>query len=122
MILLYHNHDHEFKEIEGTYILEQLFETCKGLKAEIDTFWVHRAGVDVKEYLLKHKETVKLIHLKDGTAEKLTAIGEGTAPIKTVMEMAKVLDLEWVIVENDAPVPNGLEDIERSMTYIKANF
>lgn len=122
MMLLYHNHDHEFKEIEGSYILNQLFETCKGLGAEIDTFWVHRAGVDVKEYLLKHRDIVKLIHLKDGTTEHLTAIGEGTAPIGTVMEVAKTLELEWVIVENDTPTPNGLEDIERSIKYIKANF
>lgn len=122
MMLLYHNHDHEFKQIEDSYLLDQLFERCKDLQAEIDTFWVYRAGVDVKEYLTKHKDKVKLIHLKDGTAEKLAAIGEGEAPIKTVIETAKSLGLEWVIVENDEPSPNGLEDIERSITYIKNKF
>lgn len=122
MMLLYHNHDHEFKQVEGSYLLDWLFERCQDLQAEIDTFWVYRAGVDVKEYLTKHKDRVKLIHLKDGTAEKLAAIGEGEAPIKMVMEMAKSLGLEWVIVENDEPYPSGLEDIERSITYIKNKF
>lgn len=122
MILLYHNHDHEFKQIEGSYLLDQLFEKCQDLQAEIDTFWVYRAGIDVKDYLTTQQDKIKLIHLKDGTAEKLTAIGEGTAPIQTVMEMVKNLGLEWVIVENDEPTPSGLEDIERSITYIKNKF
>lgn len=119
MTLLYHNHDHEFKKIENTYILDRLFEKCQGLQAEVDTFWVHRAGVPVKEYVLKHKDIVKLIHLKDGTKEELKAIGEGEAPIEEVIQTAEELGLEWLIVENDMPSPNGLEDITRSINYLK---
>lgn len=122
MTLLYHNHDHEFKKIEGNYILDLLFAKCKGLQAEVDTFWVYRAGVNVKEYLLKHQDRVKLLHLKDGTDHELKAIGEGTAPIGEVMEMANQWDMAWLIVENDTPSPTGLEDLARSINYMKNQF
>ena len=122
MMLLYHNHDHEFKKIGENYLLDLLFEKCEGLYAQIDTYWVHHAGVDVIEYLMKHKDRVKLIHLKDGTGHELKAIGEGTAPVKQVMKLMQKWSMEWVIVENDEPSPNGLKDIERSMTYIKNQF
>ena len=122
MMLIYHNHDHEFKKIGENYLLDLLFEKCEGLYAEIDTYWVHHAGVDVIEYLMKHKDRVKLIHLKDGIGHELKAIGEGTAPVKQVVELMQKWPIEWVIVENDEPSPNGLKDIERSMTYIKNQF
>ena len=35
MILLYHNHDHEFKKIGENYLLDLLFEKCEGLYAEV---------------------------------------------------------------------------------------
>ena len=122
MILLYHNHDHEFKKIGENYLLDLLFEKCEGLYAEVDTYWVHHAGVDVIEYLMKYKDRVKLIHLKDGIGNELKAIGEGTAPVKQVIELMQKWPIEWVIVENDEPSPTGLKDIERSMICIKNQF
>ena len=123
MELMYHNHAHEFITIEGNYALDLLLEAFQGgLKPEVDTFWVYRAGVDVEEYLLKHKESIKLIHVKDGTEEGPMALGEGDAPVRTVMSVAEELGLEWIIIENDNPLPDGLSDIGRSMDYIKTNF
>lgn len=122
MLLLYHNHDHEFKKVAGNYMLDLLFEKCEGLQAEVDTFWVHRAGVGVRDYLLKHQDRVKLLHLKDGTEQELKAIGEGTAPVREVMQLAQEWQMEWIIVENDTPSPTGLEDLARSISYIKNQF
>ena len=35
-------------------------------------------------------------------------------------EAAKAMELEWLIVENDDPVPNGFDDIARSLKYLKS--
>lgn len=120
MELLYHNHDHEFVKVEDVYILDRLYDALEGkLKAEIDTFWVFRAGVDVCNYLIKHKERIRMVHLKDGTKDKLAALGEGEAPLHEIVRTAKEIGLEWLIVENDAPYPNGIEDATRSLKYLK---
>ena len=29
---------------------------------------------------------------------------------------------EWLVLENDDPKPNGIDDITRSMAYFKANL
>ena len=120
MELLYHNHDHEFVKVEDAYILDRLYDALEGkLKAEIDTFWVFRAGVDVPNYLIEHKELIRMVHLKDGTKDKLAALGEGEAPLSDIVRTVKEIGLEWLIVENDAPYPNGLEDATRSLKYLK---
>ena len=50
------------------------------------------------------------------------ALGEGENDIAAVIDAAKAIGLEWIIVENDDPVPDGISDVTRSMTYLKANF
>lgn len=123
MELLYHNHDHEFVKIEDVYILDRLYDAFEGgLKAEIDTFWAFRAGVDVSQYLMKHKKLIRMVHLKDGTKDKLAALGEGEAPLHEIVKTVKEIGLEWLIVENDEPYPNGIEDATRSLKYLKAHI
>ncbi|MEG0086354.1 MAG: sugar phosphate isomerase/epimerase [Niameybacter sp.] len=121
MELLYHNHDHELQVVEGSYLLDRLVEACHGeLGLEVDTFWVYRAGVNPIEYLRQHQANISLVHIKDGTANGLNALGEGDAPVKDVLEAVDKLGLEWIIVENDDPSPSGIEDIKRSIAYLKA--
>ena len=122
MELFYHNHDHEFIKIENKYALDILAENLDNkLNLELDTFWVYTANVDIINYLENNKY-VKLIHLKDGINKDTKALDEGNAPVKEVFEKAKQLGLEWAIVENDTPSPNGIEDVTRSMKYIKENL
>ncbi len=122
MELFYHNHDHEFIQFDNKYALDILTQNLDNkLNLELDTFWVYAANVDVINYLENNKY-VKLIHLKDGVNKDTKALGEGNAPIKEVFKKAKELGLEWVIVENDTPYPNGIEDVARSIKYIKENL
>jgi sugar phosphate isomerase/epimerase len=48
------------------------------------------------------------------------ALGEGNCDIPAVIKAAKDIGLEWVVVENDDPVPTGFEDITRSIKYLKS--
>ena len=43
------------------------------------------------------------------------ALGEGDNDLPSVFKAAEDAGIEWLILENDAPKPNGIDDITRSM-------
>ena len=70
-----------------------------------------------------YRERIGLLHLKDGSRDgHPCAIGEGEADIRAVLEAARDMGAEWVIVENDNPVPDGFSDVARSMDTLKTKF
>lgn len=118
MRIYYHNHCEEFKPVEdGLYPIDIIGERCS---LEIDTYWSFHAGVDNRKLLSEKKERIVAVHLKDGINGKPVALGEGECDIPAVIAAAKDIGLEWVIVENDDPVPTGFEDITRSLKYLKS--
>ncbi len=117
----YHNHTEEFFDIHnGKTAMDIISEN--GCYLELDTYWSFCAGINNKEYLAAHKDKIKLVHIKDGVDRKPMALGEGENDLKNIVEGVKAIGLEWVILENDDPVPTGLEDISRSYNWLKANF
>ena len=117
----YHNHTEEFADLkDGKNAMDIISEN--GCKLEVDTYWSFCAGVDNVEYLEENKDKIVLIHIKDGVDRKPTALGEGENDLAKVVEGVKAIGLDWVILENDDPVPCGLDDITRSYKWLKENF
>lgn len=118
MRVYYHNHTEEFTPVEdGKLPIDYLNENCA---LEIDTYWSFHAGQDNFALLNKYKDNIVHIHVKDGIDGKPMALGEGNCPIPEVLKAAESIGLEWIIVENDDPVPTGIEDITRSIKYLKS--
>jgi len=114
--LLYHNHDHEFKQVGSGQAIEQI---ARHLDLEVDTYWVFAAGQDVPAWLQAHRDQIQLLHIKDGDRERHPcALGEGENTIEAILAMADQLGIDWLIVENDNPDPDGLSDVARSMAYL----
>ena len=114
----YHNHTEEFTPLRNKRLpIDVIGNYCD---LEIDTYWSYHAGVDNYRFIMDHKDKIILLHLKDGIDGHPKALGEGDCDIKAVIKAAKALELEWVVVENDDPVPNGFEDIARSLKYLKS--
>lgn len=114
----YHNHCEEFKPLEnGLLPIDVIGGLCP---LEIDTYWSFHAGVDNYKFITENKDKIVHIHLKDGIDGKPMALGEGNNDIPAVIRAAKDIGMEWVIVENDDPVPTGFEDIARSLKYLKS--
>lgn len=66
MKLLYHNHDFEFEKLpDGRYIHDRLMSEVEGLDPELDTCWVHYAGIDPSQKILEFKGRTDIVHLKD---------------------------------------------------------
>lgn len=121
----YHNHDHEFDEIEGEHGLDLLYNMIPEdeLKIELDTHWVERANLEPVEFMKKYGSRCELIHLKDmiiEDGEKTYApVGSGIMDIKSIIDTAEEIGTKWLIVENDDPKPDGMTDITASIQYLK---
>lgn len=114
--VLYHNHTQELKAMDGVNPLDRIKTACL---LELDTYWSFYAGIDTPRYLRENRERIGLIHLKDGRGGTPCAIGEGENDIPAILRAAGEIDTEWIVVENDDPVPDGLSDISRSLCYLK---
>ncbi len=116
----YHNHSHEFKEADGIRPIEKIAACCP---LELDTYWSLIAGEDNKDFIRQKREQIGLLHLKDGSVDgKPCAIGEGIADIQAVLDAAKEIGSQWIIVENDNPTPDGFSDVRRSLEALKTRY
>ena len=116
----YHNHSHEFHpNHDGLYIHKEL-ETRTKINFEIDTYWVFAAKVDPIETMIRLKDRIQMIHLKDGDGgHGGFSLGDGIAPVKAIRE--KAIELGYVmIVESESLTPDGISEAKRCIEYLKA--
>ena len=129
--LMYHNHDFEFNKINGEYILDRLYATLPEgvIMPQLDTCWVHYAGVNTSEYIRKYSGRIEVLHLKDFVCEKLgggpvyalidedgnemdkgnqedngfklVPVGSGIQDWTSILAAAEDAGVEYVIVEQD---------------------
>ena len=120
--LVYHNHDFDFVQDEGQYLLDILLaETDPAyLQLELDSGWAAYSGVDTPSYLQRYAGRVPLIHLKDLTPERAFAeIGDGTLDIAAYYKAALASGIRYYLVENDTPRYPSLESVQRSLENLK---
>lgn len=119
--MLYHNHSHEFDPLpDGRRPIDLIKEFCD---LEPDTYWVFNSRVDPYEFLKENAAHVGLVHLKDGDMEgHPCSIGEGSNHIQEILDASREIGAQWVILENDDPVPDGLTDVARSMKNLKEKY
>lgn len=112
--LAYHHHDFELADVEGRRGIDYLWDVDVDLlKAEVDTYWVHIAGLDVVEYLIAVGDRLALLHCKDrmhpgepplsapgeGLARYNREVGEGVIDFPPILAAAS--RARWLITEQD---------------------
>ena len=122
MKVYFHNHTEEFQpplfaEKPGT-IFERIKAACH---VQIDTYWSFVAGQDNYTLITENKDRIVTLHIKDGVGHTPMALGEGENDLAAVVRAAKDAGIEWLVLENDDPVPDGLSDVARSMKWLQAN-
>jgi len=119
----YHNHDHEFKQIEGQYALDYLYEHTEAdnVQAELDTYWIKKGGADPIAYVSKYADRLPLLHLKDmdEKTESFTELGSGIINFKEIINQARAGATEWIIYEQDICSGSALASAEKSINYLK---
>lgn len=148
--LMYHNHDFEFNKVDDKYILDILYDTLPQdvIEPEIDTCWVHYAGVNPSEYLLKYSGRINIVHLKDfacknlgggpvyaligedGKEEKSSRedngfefrpVGHGIQDIPAIVEASEKAGASILIVEQDQSNDRPpMEAAKMSRDYLKS--
>jgi sugar phosphate isomerase/epimerase len=130
--MLYHNHDFEFKKVDGEYGLDVLYQSVPSdlLQTEIDTCWVNVAGEDPADYVRKYSGRSPVVHLKDfvmsgknkpdqmyeligiasekkeDSAEEafgFRPVGYGVQNFPAILTASEEAGAEWVVVEQDKP-------------------
>ncbi|MEM7551332.1 MAG: sugar phosphate isomerase/epimerase [Bacteroidota bacterium] len=121
----YHNHDFEFKVLDGEMPMNILLEECDPalVKFELDLYWVHRAGKDPLAIFNRHKKRFPLWHVKDmdSTPEKYFApVGDGVIDWKKMFKNQKIAGLKYFYVEQDHfRKYEPLDAVEKSINYLK---
>ncbi len=122
--LCYHNHSFEFDKIEGKTIFDIIFETThpEFVQIEMDVAWVHHAGVNPAELIARYSDRCPMLHLKDLADSEKTQpvpVGSGIVDIPAVLEAGQKAGVAWYIVEQDSSTGSILEDIEKSLKYLR---
>jgi sugar phosphate isomerase/epimerase len=126
LVLSYHNHQIEFRRLEGRTILEMIFAETdpRYLKAEIDTYWVQYGGGSPLEWCRKMKKRLPLLHLKDygvnaNDQPTYAEIGNGNLGWKEIIAAAEENGCEWFIVEQDTCPGDPFDSLKISYDYIR---
>ena len=116
----FHNHAGEFQPNEdGLYVHSEL-EHRTDMFFELDTYWTFVAGRNPVEELERLGSRVRMIHLKDGTADgNGLSLGSGEAPVAAVRAKAIEMGLD-IVVESEGCDPTGVEEVSRCMDYLKS--
>lgn len=154
MCLGYHNHDFEFEIYEGKFVHDYIFDAVPAdrIEPELDTCWVHYAGLDPADKIRQFAGRVTLVHLKDFVCKKLGAgpvydlidtdgkpmkkpskeesgfaicpLGRGRQNFASILEACEQSGTEYVIVEQDN-VYDGMTELEAakiSRDYLRDTF
>ncbi|PSR53284.1 xylose isomerase [Adhaeribacter arboris] len=122
LIFCYHNHDAEFKKVEGQVPYEMLLAQTdpNNLKMELDLAWAVKGGYDPVALFKKYPGRFPLWHVKDLTQDRQTIqpVGSGTIDFKTIFAQAKQAGMQHFFVEHDMPA-DPFASITTSMQNLK---
>lgn len=121
LVLCYHNHDAEFKTVDGVVPYDVfLSQLSPSIQFELDLAWVSKAGKDAVEMFKKNPGRFPLWHVKDFDKEfkTLQPVGQGVIDFKRIFAAADTAGLQYAFVEHDMP-PDAFASITASINYLK---
>jgi sugar phosphate isomerase/epimerase len=120
----YHNHDFEFKTVDGQIPFDILLEeTDRELVTfEIDLYWIIKGGSDPLDYFKKYPGRFELYHVKDmdNTEEAyFTEVGSGIINYRELFEQKELAGMKYFFVEqDDCRNYPPLESVKISFDYL----
>lgn len=124
--LVYHNHDFEFKDFNGTTGYDILLRETdpSDLKFELDIYWTVKAGKDPIALFQQNPGRYVMWHVKDmdRTDKSYTEVGSGTIDYKQIFAKAKLSGMKHFFVEQDVIKIDPYQSITRSFQHVKSNI
>lgn len=110
----YHNHNFEFKNIDGIVPYYDIFMPemdADLITMEIDMYWVTKAGQDPVEMFKKYPGRFQLFHFKDMSEkmapfydvvkDDITSVGDGHIDFKRIWDARETAGMKYMFVEDD---------------------
>jgi len=118
----YHNHDMEFKAVDGKIPYDLLLSQTDqdNVKMEIDLCWATKAGVDPVALFNAHPGRFPLWHVKDldaATRSQPEPVGTGVVDFKRIFANQSAAGMKHFFVEHDMP-KDAYASITTSFNYI----
>ena len=121
----YHNHDMEFKAVDGQVPYHMLLtETdAKNVKMELDLAWAVKGGQDPVQLFKDHPGRFPLWHVKDldATHTAILPVGSGTIDFKRIFANKAESGMQHFFVEHDGP-KDAIASIKSSYEYISGTL
>jgi sugar phosphate isomerase/epimerase len=118
----YHNHDAEFKAVDGQLPYDMFLTQVDAslMKMELDLAWAIKGGKDPVEIFAKNPGRFPLWHVKDLSKDfqKVEPMGNGFIDFKKIFANASTAGMKHFFVEHDMPA-NPLESITTSFANLK---
>ncbi len=118
----YHNHDAEFRAVEGKIPYELILSQTSAdtVKMELDLAWATKGGKDPVELFKQQPGRFPLWHVKDldEKRETILPVGSGTINYKRIFDNAAVAGMKHFFVEHDMPA-DAFASITQSFGYLK---
>jgi sugar phosphate isomerase/epimerase len=115
----YHNHDAEFRPVDGRKPMELLAnETEKSIMLQLDVGTCIEAGSDPVGWIDSHPGRIRSLHLKDWSPDKgyKVLFGEGVAPWKKIFAAAESTGgVEYYLIEQEGSQYPEIETADRCL-------
>ena len=134
----YHNHHMEFFRPDGGITpFEYILKSTENRSLTADVYWIQYGGADVIGSIEKLKGRIGCVHLKDYRINTKLAdngvrifeagfapVGDGVFDFRAIIDASKKSGAKHFLVEQDDAVtyPDPLEQVGRSIKYLKENF
>ena len=129
----YHNHNFEFRTLEGIVPYDLLMQQTdpKLFQIELDCYWAARAGKDPVEFFRKYPGRVVTLHVKDMKPVKgptfdveegrdaFTEVGNGTLDWKRIFAAADEAGVKDAFAEQDSGERPAIESAKISFEYLQ---
>ncbi len=103
----FHNHDAEFKEVDGVRPFDVFAKEISSdlLKFELDLGWASKAGVDIPNLFKQYPGRFPLCHVKDFNDgfKDIVPLGTGILDYKPILSASSVGGLKHFFIEHDMP-------------------
>jgi sugar phosphate isomerase/epimerase len=120
----YHNHEFEFKQLEGQVPFNLLLaETDPELvKIEMDLYWTVLGGAEPLDYFQRFPGRFPAVHVKDmkrgAEGPLMTDVGQGDINFSPFFRRREQAGIRHFFVEHDEPV-NPIASIEAGYRYLR---
>jgi sugar phosphate isomerase/epimerase len=131
---VFHNHDYEFKPLDGTTGWTALMDVSDPhlVKLEFDIFWLITAGQDPMAMLKRYRNRAVLFHMKDRSAggpisytpdakaaSYCTELGKGTIDWPALLKRAKSQGIRYAFLDQDETKLPLEQSLKESRAYLR---